>query len=122
MCVIATNNADQQTPNPETTIMTCYEFDVRITKASGKRQMGGVAVAGKIDDRYRFEALVFPEHAESESFELNRSKISKLWIRDTIERKTVFNFDRGMDVAAANEEVAAMVEFLCAGLAEAIHG
>jgi hypothetical protein len=122
MCVIATQIADQQTPDTTERTMTGYDFDVKITKTSGERQVGGVWVIGKIDNRYRFDALVFAEHAESEDYELHQSKISKLWIKDLTTGKTVFNFDRGLDVAAANDEITAMVDFLCAGLADTIHG
>ena len=77
---------------------------------------------GKINDEYRFDALVFAEHAESESYELGRSKISKLWIQRPADRKVMFNFDRGLDVPAANTEVQVVVDFLCEGLSDLVFG
>lgn len=102
--------------------MDAHDFDLKITKTAERKFAGGVWVSGTIDDRYRFDALVFAEHAESEDYELHRSRISKLWIRDTVNQKTVFNFDRGLDVPAADETTSAIVGFLCEGLADLIHG
>jgi hypothetical protein len=102
--------------------MNAYDFDLEITKTTGQRQVGGVWVTGLVNERYRFDALVFAEHAESEDFELERSRISKLWIRDKHARKTAFNFDRGLDIPATDTDTQAVVEFLCEGLADLIHG
>ena len=63
---------------------------------------------------------MFADHAEHESFELNQSKSSKLWIQRTADQETLFNFDRGLDVPAANTEVQVIVDFLCVGLADLI--
>ena len=70
---------------------------------------------------YRFDALVFPAHAECPGWELGESRISKLWLRRNADRATVFNWDRGADIAAANDEVQALVDFLAAGLADHIY-
>ena len=102
--------------------MNACDFDIRITKTTGQRQVGGVWVTGLVNERYRFDALVFAEHAESKDFELEGSRISKLWIRDKQASKTVFNFDRGLDAPAADTDTQAVVEFLCEGLADLIHG
>ncbi len=77
---------------------------------------------GKINDQYRFAALVFSDHAECESYELRQSKISKLWIQRIADRKEMFNFDRGLDVPAANTEVQVVVDFLCEGLSDLVFG
>jgi len=102
--------------------MNAYDFDLEITKTAGRQSVGGVWVTGLVNERYRFDALVFAEHAESEDYELAGSRISKLWIRDKQARKTVFNFDRGLDVPAADADTQAVVDFLCEGLADLIHG
>jgi hypothetical protein len=81
---------------------------------------GGAWVTGTIGD-YRFDALVFPEHAENDAYELDNSRISKLWIA-TKDRATVFNWDRGADVPAATPMVAKIVGLLAAGLAETVFG
>ncbi len=52
---------------------------------------------------YRFNALIFREHAADPAWELADSMISKLWVQHR--GQTVFNWDRGLDVDAANEEV-----------------
>ncbi len=101
---------------------TTPDFDLEITKNETRDSAPGNWNTGTIDGRYRFCALVFADHAESEEYELHRSRISKLWIRDTQAGKTVFNFDRGPDVPATDTATEAVVGFLCAGLADLIHG
>ena len=80
------------------------------TWGGGGRWISGVASEnGK--DLYNYEALVF---AENSIYSLDDSKISKLWIRRIADRKTVFNFDRGLDVGSPNPEV----EWLVLALSE----
>ena len=103
--------------------MTEHDLDLTITKISNRnRTAGGSWVQGKINDEYRFDALVFADHADQESFELNQSKISKLWIQRLSDRKVMFNFDRGLDVSAVNTEVQVVVDFLCEGLSDSVFG
>ncbi len=92
---------------------------MKITKTHERDNVGGTWVDGTFDG-YKFCALVYQGHAESESYELNGSRISKLYIRRTTDRKTVFNWDRGMDVAAIDDTAQAIVDFLCEGLADYI--
>ena len=94
--------------------------DLRITKTTRRASGGGTWVAGTIAG-YRFEALVFPEHAENPAWELGDSRISKLWIARLKNKETVFNWDRGMDMPAASDKTQAVVDFLCAGLADHIY-
>ena len=68
-----------------------------------------------------FMRCAFPEHAESEEYELGRSKISKLWVQRLADKQTVFNWDRGMDQPAATDLALAIVDFLAAGLADLIY-
>lgn len=93
--------------------------DLRITKTN-RAASGGTWVSGTIAD-YRFDALVFPEHAENPEWELGTSRISKLWIARLKNKETTFNWDRGMDVPAASDKTQAVVDFLCAGLADLIY-
>ena len=102
--------------------MNVYDIDLKITANTPREMAGGSWVSGTINDQYRFDALVFAEHADSEDYELNGSRISKLWVRVIPTNKTVFNFDRGLDVPAADAETEAVVGFLCEGLAGLIHG
>ena len=97
------------------------DLDLQITKTSRRASGGGIWVSGTIDDEFRFDALVFPEHAECEEYELNGSRISKLWIATIKNRKTTFNFDRGLDIPATCSRTQGVVDFLCEGLADLIY-
>ncbi|MGD9126053.1 MAG: hypothetical protein PVH19_01635 [Planctomycetia bacterium] len=94
--------------------------DLRITKLKS-RGMGGKWAIGTING-HRFEALVFPEHAESESYELGQSRISKLWLQEIDTKKTAYIFDRGEDCAARTGLANDIVEYLAANLAELVYG
>ncbi len=94
--------------------------DLRITQTSRRASGGGTWVSGTVAS-YRFDALVFPEHAENPEWELGDSRISKLWIARLKNKETVFNWDRGMDMPAASDKTQAVVDFLCAGLADHIY-
>ncbi len=96
------------------------DLDLAITKIEQRTRFGGTWVIGTVNDQYKFNALVFPEHAECESYELGQSKISKLWIQRTADRATLFNVDRGLDVPAASTEIQVIVDFLCEGLADLV--
>jgi len=96
------------------------DLDLTITKIDRRSMGGGTWVIGTVNEQYKFNALVFEEHAESEEYELSQSRISKLWIQRTADHKTLFNFDRGLDVPAANTEVQVIVDFLCTGLADLV--
>ncbi|HEV2971769.1 MAG TPA: hypothetical protein VGY55_17475 [Pirellulales bacterium] len=97
--------------------------DLVITKTTRRASDAGTWVCGTIAG-HRFDALVFPEHAENPEWELDESRISKLWLaRPWLHgHTTVFNWDRGADVLAADPVAAAIVDFLCAGLAEHVYG
>jgi len=94
---------------------------LQITKIKPRKSCGGSWVLGTIAG-HKFEALVFPEHAESEAFELGDSRISKLWVRRIDDDATVVNFDRGWDVLPATPRAATIVDLLAAGLAEHVFG
>jgi hypothetical protein len=115
-----------KTIHPTTTginAMTECDFDLTITRITQRdASVSGTWVQGKINNEYRFEALVFADHAESEAYELGRSKISKLWIQRLADRKTMFNFDRGLDEPAASPETQVMVDFLSEGLSDFVLG
>jgi len=96
------------------------DLDLTITKIDRRTMGGGTWVIGTINDQYKFNALVFAQHAECEDYELGKSKISKLWIERTADHKTLFNFDRGLDVPATNTEIQVIVDFLSTGLADLV--
>jgi len=94
--------------------------DLRITKTTRRAAGAGTWVIGTIAG-HRFDALVFPEHAECPEFELGDSRISKLWVERKDDRTTVVNFDRGWDLRPTTKIAQAIVDFLAAGLAEHIY-
>ena len=98
------------------------DLELKITKIEKRTSCSGAWVRGTINDTVRFDALVFAEHAESEDYELGRTKISKLWIQEIKTKKTLFNFDRGLDVQAATAEIQVVVDFLGCGLADLVCG
>ncbi len=64
------------------------DLDIKITKVSHRTPgAGGSWVQGKINNAYRFDALVFSEHAECEEYELGRTKISKLGSKTSRRRR-----------------------------------
>ncbi|MDX1961609.1 MAG: hypothetical protein SFX18_00560 [Pirellulales bacterium] len=98
-----------------------FDLDLEIKRIfPRKSRMGGVWITGTINAEYRFSALVFRAHAECAEYELGRSRISKLWVQRIATRATVFNFDRGLDIAVTNRQAQAIVDFLCEGLADCV--
>jgi hypothetical protein len=95
--------------------------DLKITKTTRRAAGAGTWICGTIAG-HRFDALVFPEHAEYAEYELDNSRISKLWLQRLQDKKTVFNWDRGLDVAASTDLTRAIVDFLAAGLADLVYG
>ena len=60
---------------------------LKITKTEGRQlNAGGTWVSGSIAG-HTFQVLVFEDHAETESYELGTSRISKLWLRRQADRQ-----------------------------------
>ena len=97
------------------------DFDLDITKVTRRASGGGSWVCGTVNGEYRFDALVFPEHAENREWEIGDSRISKLFVQRLADKRTVYNWDRGMDSPALTGAAAAAVEFLCTGLADFVY-
>jgi len=93
---------------------------LEITKKTG-RPTGGTWVKGNIAG-HAFEALVFPEHATDAAYELDDSRISKLWLQEHFTHTEVACFDRGWDRKPTTDAARAIVGLLAAGLAETIFG
>ncbi len=91
-----------------------------ISKVERRTSAGGAWVKGTIGG-HRFDALVFPEHAVCESYELEDSRISKLWVQRIDDRATVVHFDRGWEVRPTTPLAQQIVDLLAAGLAETIY-
>jgi hypothetical protein len=94
--------------------------DLVIAKMAPRGSVSGTWVKGTLNG-HRFDALVFPEHAECPDYELGDSRISKLWLQSLAGHRVVANFDRGWDIRPTTETAQAIVEFLAAGLAEHIY-
>ena len=95
--------------------------DLSFTRQAARSGAGGTWVIGLVAG-HRFQALVFPDHADSPAYELADSRISKLWVQRLADRAVVFNFDRGLDVLAPDAAARAVVAFLAAGLADRVFG
>ena len=93
---------------------------LKITKVQRRTSAGGAWVKGTIGG-HRFDALVFPEHAEQPDYELDDSRISKLWVQRISDRATVANFDRSWDVRPTTPVAGQIVDLLAAGLAETVY-
>ena len=104
---------------PATPAQDAFEYDLgqdlRITKINRRTLGGGTWIGGTIAG-HRFEALVFPEHAECAEYEIGRSRISKLWLQRLADKAVVFNWDRGLDLDATTDLARAIVDFLAEGI------
>ncbi len=90
-----------------------------ITRKSRQAAGAGTWVRGKVNG-HRFEALVFPEHAENPAWELAGSRISKLWVERLPGRHVVFSWDRGLDLSPSDEAARQVVDLLKERLADAV--
>jgi len=91
---------------------------LRITSIS-KRPAVGVWVKGTLM-RFTFEALVFRKHAVCPDYEIEQSRISKLFIRRQSDLAILYAWDRGLDIVAANAGAKRAVNILCARLASLV--
>lgn len=71
---------------------------------------------------FRFEALVFPAHALIASYEIGRSRISKLQVRRLDDDTLVYNWDRGLDHDAPDQATRQAVDTITAQLADGLYG
>jgi len=94
--------------------------DLVIAKTTRRIAAAGTWVKGTLNG-HRFDALVFPEHAECPDYELGQSRISKLWLQSLADHRVVANFDRGWDIRPTTKTARAIVDFLTAGLADCVY-
>lgn len=111
----AANTTPAQPTEPEEMLAT-----LKINKTSG-RKTGGVWVEGTIAG-HSFEALVFPEHATDEAYELGTSRISKYFLQENFTHVAVAAFDRGWEVQPTTDAAKKITDLLAAGLAETVFG
>ena len=98
--------------------------DLKIQRISRRASGGGSwVIATVLDGEYKVSALVFPEHATNPAWEINNSRISKLCVRRKADGKVTYNWDRGADVEPAADDTVtrAIVDFICAGLADLVY-
>jgi hypothetical protein len=105
--------------SPPVTPPTVIDGDIVIT-ADPKAQASGWTT-GRIGS-FRFCAKVFPEHALIASYEIGRSRISKLELRRLDTGAIAYHWDRGLDVAAQDAEAAKAVKRLENRLANHLFG
>ena len=114
---MTTTNSD--TPHDDITAEDLMDT-LEITKIRRRDPSGGSWIKGTIGG-HRFEALVFAEHAESEDYELERSRISKLWVQRIADKATVACFDRGWDTRPTTTIATTIVDLLAMGLADFVY-
>ena len=95
--------------------------DLEIVRVKPRPSVGGAWVEGHLNG-HDFRALIFPDHAAEAGYELGDSRISKLWVRRSVDRAVVYEFDRGVLQPAAGEDAGRIVGFLEDGLAEYVFG
>jgi hypothetical protein len=110
------NNTAQTNPETPDDLLDTLQ----ITKIERRISANGAWVSGTMGG-HRFDALVFPEHAEVPEYELDDSRISKLWVQRISDRQMVVNFDRGWDVQPTTNLAKSIVDLLSAGLAEFVY-
>jgi hypothetical protein len=114
--MMATENA---APHDDVTAEDLME-SLKITKIKRRGSSGPAWVIGTMGG-HRFEALVFAEHATSSDFELEDSRISKLWVQRIADKATAAQFDRGWDKQPTTLVAARIVDLLAEGLAEYVY-
>jgi hypothetical protein len=87
----------------------------------GRHGGGGTWVRGVVM-QYRFDALVFRDHAISPSYEIGMSRISKLLLRRRLDDTVAFAWDRGLDQPTADFDSSVALLILCDALADIVHG
>lgn len=71
---------------------------------------------------FRFCAKVFAEHALEASYEIGRSRISKLELRRLDTGAVAYNWDRGLDIKATDAAAQQAVDRLAKHLANHLYG
>jgi len=88
-----------------------FHDDLKIRNIEARTTAAGDWVSGTVRG-HQFQALVFPEPAENPSYEIS-SGISKLWVQEIETGRTVFNWDRGLDISPLTTEAKEIVDLLC---------
>ncbi len=94
--------------------------DMVLTSPRPKAQSPGWAT-GRIGD-FHFSAKVYAEHAAYPSYEIGRSRISKLELRRLDTDAVAYAWERGLNLPAADTAAQAAVDTLAKHLAEHLYG
>ena len=95
--------------------------DLVITRKTRRATVGGSWIKGNVAG-YQFDCLVFLAHADYPDYELESSRISKLWLKKIDGEEPMANFDRGWDIRPRTKYVGKIVDFLAANLANLVYG
>ena len=71
---------------------------------------------------FSFQAKVYPEHARDATYEIGRSRISKLELRRLDNNAIAYAWDRGLAIPAADAAAQAAVDSLGERLADHLYG
>jgi hypothetical protein len=112
---VARGQADSLPVAPPTVI----KGDIIITSNPKAERLGWTT--GRIG-AFRFEAKVFAEHALEASYEIGRSRISKLELRRLDTGAVAYNWDRGLDTPATDVAAQQAVDRLGKHLANHLYG
>ena len=112
--------ARRRAGSPPLVAPTVIDGDIVVTSPKPKDGCGGWAT-GRLGG-FRFEAKVYPEHAEFPSFEIGRSRISKLELRRLDTNAIAYAWDRGPDTPATDAEAQQAVDRLVRHLAQHLYG
>ncbi len=72
--------------------------------------------------RHGFEALLYPRHAIRPEIELQRSRIRKLYLRQTVDDRIVASFNRGWELPPCTKLAQETVDYLASVLAFFVYG
>jgi hypothetical protein len=111
--------AQRRTGSPAVAPPTVIHGDIIVNADAKAARMGWTT--GRIG-AFRFCAKVFAEHALEASYEIGRSRISKLELRRLDTGAVAFNWDRGLDIPATDAAAQQAVDRLGKHLANHLYG
>ncbi len=94
--------------------------DLRITKKTRQAAGAGTWAAGRSRDTAS-TPWCSPSTPTTPSGKSARAASRKLWVQRIADKRTVYHWDRGENSPALTGEATAIVDFLCAGLAEHVY-
>jgi hypothetical protein len=111
--------ARRRAGSPPVAPPTVIKGDIIIAANPKAERMGWTT--GRIG-AFRFCAMVYAEHALEASYEIGRSRISKLELRRLDTGAVAYNWDRGLDIPATDAAAQQAVDRLGKHLANHLYG